>query len=379
MAEDVTIELLEQMAALMDGQLVGPERSAFLARIAESEELYQLLLEATELREALDEESGAPPEAGGPTPFGLTVAGPGEAGETRGEPDAAPDSGAPTPFPPPEARGSEGPPGGWAQVATEPDVQSVGPEAVWSPENSPGGPPIVRADGVPLAPGVGGPPRLRSRARWLYPALAVAALLATLVPFLPSTFRPGGTEAPVPPPGLTATFMQGQRGWTTGRGGEERLLASERAIRIGALWMAVRLDLGAGGDGSGSAVADLATLLEFESGGGVLQAALGGALGTQDPGERQERTEAVHDLLSSALPAPAFAVGYRLEQLRAACISRSDRYLDDARLAQAVEEFTEEGPIGAALEPLVPLLRGAPRDWPALCSTADDILERLGG
>ena len=112
MAEDVTIELLGQMAALMDGQLVGPERTAFLARIAESEELYQLLLEATELREALDEEMGAPPEAGGPTPFGLTVAGPGEAGEARSEPDASPDSGASIPFPPPEARGSEGPPGG---------------------------------------------------------------------------------------------------------------------------------------------------------------------------------------------------------------------------------------------------------------------------
>jgi hypothetical protein len=70
MKTELPLELLEQMAALMDGRLAEPERSRLLARISESEELYQLLMEAGELVGEEDESNGVgggrvhSPEAG---------------------------------------------------------------------------------------------------------------------------------------------------------------------------------------------------------------------------------------------------------------------------------------------------------------------------
>jgi hypothetical protein len=236
------------------------------------------------------------------------------------------------------------------------------------------------AEGPPSG-GSGGAPGSARRFRWWVPVLAAAAVAGILLPFRPPPSTPGDA-APVPPPGLTAMVLAGDRGWSTGRGGEERLTAQERAVRIGALWMALRLELASRGDGSGPAAADLATLLELESGGGVLRAAVAGMLEATDPRERETRAATAHTLLSTTLPSPAFEAGYVLEELRVACAVRSTSHLRDSGIRERVRRVVEQDPeeaIGAALDPLLPLLDGDPPAWNALCPALDDAMGRLGG
>lgn len=290
MAEDVTIEMLEQMAALMDGRLAEPERSAFLARVAESEELYQLLVEATELREALDEEMGAPPEAGGSNPFGLPQAAVVEMGDAPGESDASPDSGASIPFPAGEDGERPHPPGGGG-----------GREG-------------------------GGGSRGRSPLTWALPLLAAAGLAGLLLIQSPSPGRELAWEladsgaAPVP-------FQ-----WQEVRGEVEE----GAVVRVGGRWFMANAAARSGDEEA--AYSELSALqTELARSGMPSLSAIVEVMVADRSFERNRPVAELEEDLRAMDP-PAFDAGLRLAALRTAALRGSTR--DVGRL---MEQLRSDG------------------------------------
>lgn len=259
MKTEPPLELLEQMAALMDGRLAEPERSRLLARMSESEELYQMLLEAGDLL--------------GPEGATNGVGGEG-VDRTEADPMGATSAASVLPSNPPEGAVSEGQP-------IEPSHGSQ-----------------VAVD-LPLRP-------RRRPLLWVLPALAAAALAALFLiqPQPPGRQLAWNLSNPSVPP---VPFE-----WQEVRGEVEE----GAVVRVGGRWFAANAFARAGVEAS--AYAELSALQgQLARSGMPSRAALVGILSRERSFDRNGPVNYVEKALRAMDPS-AFDAGLRFFALRTA-------------------------------------------------------------